>query len=123
MIEYTDIVAALGRVLAHLEFADDEGHYVCLDLKEQLSYLFAGKRGRAGAAYVQAGDELERMGVFAEVQYFLREEAHINGRTGCATSDIVAEDACQNCGTYKEWQQAARATRIKLVNHLIGVYS
>lgn len=120
MIEHKDIVAALGRVRAHLEAADDEGPYVCLALNEQLSYLFHETPARS--TYGQAGDALEKIGVFAEVQYFLREEARSNGRDA-DNGELVAEDACQNGGTYKEWQAAARATRIKLVDHLVGVYS
>ncbi|QVE65553.1 hypothetical protein [Ralstonia phage vB_RsoP_BMB50] len=120
MIEYKDIVAALGRVRANLEAADDEGDYVCLDLKEQLAYLFHATPGHS--TYGQAGEALEKIGVFAKVQYFLREEARSNGREA-DNGDLVAEDACQNGGTYKEWQAEARAMRIKLVDQLIGVYS
>lgn len=121
MLTYAEVRAALGVIRRELELSDDdEGHYVCLALKAHLSPLFA--RTLAQSAYGLAGDALAKMGVFVEVQTFLHGEARANEREP-GDDEIVAEDACLYADDYKEWQAAARAMRIKLVDHLIEVYS
>lgn len=120
----------LGRALADVRAGIEadvggDGGYFCLSLKSACERFFINRSEHGGdTRYEDAGETLEAMGVFAEVQRYLWERLETVPEDDRASHTSAGDDLIVECSLPRGYtHEDARQARLALAVHITEVFA